>query len=128
MYAKFDKLAAELSDDEDARPSVTRLGAPSRVTIGPAGASVAQPQAQPSSVEVPRSYHWEPRPNPPFGPVRRAARRCSGDSLTSQLPLLFLRLQQRKPGTNELDYSKWDKWVEAQRCAHPDARRLCAPP
>jgi hypothetical protein len=73
MYAKFDKLAAELSDDDDARPSVTRLGAPSRVTIGPAGASVVQPQAQPSAFEVPPGYHWEPLPNPPFGPVRRAA-------------------------------------------------------
>ena len=73
MYAKFDKLAAELSDDEDARPSVTRLSGPSRVTIGPAGASVAQPPAEPPWFEVPPGYHWEPRPNPPIGPVRGAA-------------------------------------------------------
>ena len=71
MYAKFDRLAAELSDDEDARPSVTRLQAPSRVTIGPAGASVAEPQA----FEVPPGYRWEPQANPALGPVRRAARR-----------------------------------------------------
>ena len=72
MYAKFDRLAAELSDDEDARPTVTRLAAPSRVTIGPAGASVAQPQEPPSSLEAPPGYQWEPRPDPPLGPVRCA--------------------------------------------------------
>ena len=72
-YAKFDHIAAELSDDEDARPTVTRLAAPSRVTIGPTGASVGQPQ-QPPSLEPPEGYQWEPRPDPPFGPVRRAAR------------------------------------------------------
>jgi hypothetical protein len=70
MYAKFDRLAAELSDDEDARPTVTRLAGPSRVTIGPAGASVAQPPAPPPVV-APPGYHWEPRPDPPIGPVRR---------------------------------------------------------
>ena len=51
MYAKFEKLAAELSDDEapPGRPRVTRLDRPTTVTIGPGGASVgatAQQQQQ----------------------------------------------------------------------------------
>jgi hypothetical protein len=78
MYAKFDKLAAELSDDEDEprRPNVTRLAGPTRVTIGPGGASVAeaeQPQAPPQP--PPR---WEPRPDPTVGPVRACVRLWRG--------------------------------------------------
>lgn len=64
MYAKFDKICAELSDDDEpARPTVTRLAGPTRVTIGPDGAGVAAPPPQ-----------WEPRPDPTVGPVRARAR------------------------------------------------------
>lgn len=47
-YSKFDKLASELSDSDDAPgpPRVTRLKAGSKVTVGPTGAVVAEPGSQ----------------------------------------------------------------------------------
>jgi hypothetical protein len=70
MYAKFDKLAAELSDDEapPGRPVVTRLSAPSRVTIGPSGVGL-------EGSAPPRR---EPQAGPAAAAVRAAPRSCWG--------------------------------------------------
>jgi hypothetical protein len=60
-YSKFDKLAAELSDEDEAggnRPRVTRLQAGSKVTLSASGAVVSEPgrgaaSAQPKASNLP---------------------------------------------------------------------------
>ena len=66
MYAKFDKLAAELSDDEapPGRPVVTRLSAPSKVTIGPGGVGLegsAPPRRKPQAGAAAAAVRAAPR-------------------------------------------------------------------
>ena len=67
-YSKFDKLASELSDEDEAggnRPRVTRLQAGSQVTIGTSGAVVSEPgrraaSAQPKASNTSHVRHFTP--------------------------------------------------------------------
>lgn len=95
-YSKFDTLAAELSDDDEAqgrRPVVTRLQAGSQVTIGRTGAVVSEPgplapSAQPKAANLP---HVRPLLAPSTRLVPRRAKGHDASSGRCQLGVLSVR-------------------------------------
>ena len=108
-YSKFDTLAAELSDDDEAqgrRPVVTRLQAGSQVTIGRTGAVVSEPgplapSARPKAANLPhvrplllRLLAWCPGvrrgTTPVLGAVNSESCLCVLTALLSELRRLLL--------------------------------------
>ena len=121
-YSKFDKLAAELSDEDEAggnRPRVTRLQAGSQVTIGASGAVVSEPGRRAAIAQPKASNLTHVRL---FTPVFStfSALSCEKEASASSgrcqltVPSADSSLLSRSAQAG-VDYSRWDKFTGGDR-------------